>query len=50
MDLSAYLELFVAEAREHIAVASGLATKVDERDAGEPDLRELFRHVHSVKR
>jgi len=49
MDLSAYLDLFVAEAREHIAVASGLASKVDERDAGEADLRELFRHVHSVK-
>ena len=49
MDLSAYLDLFVAEAREHIAVASGLASKVDEREADEADLRELFRHVHSVK-
>jgi two-component system chemotaxis sensor kinase CheA len=49
MDLSAYLDLFVAEAREHIAVAAGLATRVDEHDAGETDLRELFRHVHSVK-
>src|SRR5258706_13014419 len=49
MDLSAYLDLFVAEAREPIAVAAGLAAKVDERDAGEAELRELFRHVHSVK-
>jgi two-component system chemotaxis sensor kinase CheA len=49
MDLSAYLDLFVAEAREHIAAASGLAANVDEREAGEPELRELFRHVHSVK-
>ena len=49
MDLSSYLELFVAEAREHIGVASDLASKVDEREAGEAGLRELFRHVHSVK-
>ena len=49
MDLSAYLDLFIAEAREHIAVASGLASKVDGRDAAETDLRELFRHVHSIK-
>src|SRR5258706_184203 len=49
MDLSAYLDLFVAEAREHIAAASELAAKVDGRESGEADLRELFRHVHSVK-
>ena len=49
MDLSAYLDLFVAEAREHIAAASELAAKVDGRETGEADLRELFRHVHSVK-
>jgi two-component system, chemotaxis family, sensor kinase CheA len=49
MDLSAYLDLFVAEAREHIAVASSLASRVDGRETGGADLRELFRHVHSVK-
>src|SRR5580765_357557 len=49
MDLSAYLDLFVAEARDHIAVASTLAGKVDGNDAAETDLRELFRHVHSIK-
>ena len=49
MDLSAYLDLFVAEAREHIAAASELAAKVDDRATGEAGLTELFRHVHSVK-
>lgn len=49
MDLSAYLELFVTEAREHISAAAELASRVDRRDAGEAGLRELFRHVHSVK-
>jgi two-component system chemotaxis sensor kinase CheA len=49
MDLSSYLDLFVAEAREHIGVASDLAEKVDARETGEAGLRELFRHVHSVK-
>jgi two-component system chemotaxis sensor kinase CheA len=49
MDLSAYLDLFVAEAREHIALASSLAIRVDGRDTAETDLRELFRHVHSIK-
>src|SRR5260221_5617665 len=49
MDLSSYLDLFVAEAREHISAASELASTVDERTAGHEGLRELFRHVHSVK-
>ena len=49
MDLSSYLDLFVTEAREHIGVAAALAAKEDEREAGDAALRELFRHVHSVK-
>jgi len=49
MDFSSYLELFVAEAREHIGAASELASQVHRREAGEAGLRELFRHVHSVK-
>ena len=49
MDFSSYLDLFVTEAREHIGVASALAAKEDEREAGDAGLRELFRHVHSVK-
>lgn len=49
MDLSAYLSLFVTEAREHIGVASALAAKANDHEAGEDDLRELFRHVHSIK-
>jgi two-component system chemotaxis sensor kinase CheA len=46
MDLSAYLDLFVAEAREHLGHASELASHAQASDAG---LSELFRHVHSVK-
>jgi two-component system chemotaxis sensor kinase CheA len=49
MDLSSYLDLFVAEAREHIGAAAELAARKDQREAGEADLRDLFRHVHSVK-
>ncbi len=49
MDLSSYLDLFVTEAREHIGVAAVLAANEDEREAGDAALRELFRHVHSVK-
>jgi len=49
MDLSSYLDLFVTEAREHIGAAAALAANEDEREAGDAALRELFRHVHSVK-
>jgi two-component system chemotaxis sensor kinase CheA len=49
MDLSPYLDLFVAEAREHIGAASELASRTDGQEAAEAELRELFRHVHSVK-
>jgi len=49
MDLSSYLDLFVAEAREHIGAASELASMNDECEVAEADLRDLFRHVHSVK-
>ncbi len=48
MDLSSYLDLFVAEAREHIGAASEAADVMDAARAPE-GLRELFRHVHSVK-
>lgn len=49
MDLSAYLDLFVAEAREHIAAAYDLASKVDQPEGSEEGMNDLFRHVHSVK-
>ena len=49
MDLSAYLDLFVAEARDHIGAAYDLASRSDGEPAGDEDLRELFRHVHSIK-
>ncbi|HEX6852397.1 MAG TPA: Hpt domain-containing protein [Candidatus Polarisedimenticolaceae bacterium] len=48
MDLRRYLDLFVAESREHLARAAQLAaamgTAQDERA-----LRESFRHLHSLK-
>ena len=49
MDPSHYLDLFVAEAREHLGAASGLATTVAAAEAPEGALRELFRHLHSIK-
>jgi two-component system, chemotaxis family, sensor kinase CheA len=49
MDLSSYLDLFVAEAREHIVAASELASAEGERAEAADGLRELFRHVHSIK-
>jgi two-component system chemotaxis sensor kinase CheA len=49
MDLSAYLDLFVAEAREHLGAAYGLVSRAEEGPAADAALREVFRHVHSVK-
>lgn len=49
MNPSSYLDLFVAEAREHIGSAAKLASSVDDGTRGQEGLRELFRHVHSVK-
>ena len=49
MDYSPYLDLFVAEAREHLSAAYALASRpADEADAAAA-LRDVFRHVHSVK-
>jgi len=48
VDPSHYLDLFVAEAREHLAAAAELAGALD-AEGSEASLRELFRHVHSVK-
>ena len=49
MDLSPYLDLFVAEARDHIGAAYDLAGRVGTNDTPEAALPELFRHVHSIK-
>jgi two-component system chemotaxis sensor kinase CheA len=48
MDLGRYLDLFVAESREHLASAAGLAARLG-ADDDEAALRESFRHLHSVK-
>jgi two-component system chemotaxis sensor kinase CheA len=49
MDLSAYVDLFVAESREHLGSAYDLATALDDGAPSATAVRELFRHVHSVK-
>ena len=49
MDLSAYVDLFVAETREHLGTAYDLATALDDGAPSPESIRELFRHVHSVK-
>lgn len=49
MDPSHYLDLFVTEAREHLAAAHELAAGLDTAVAPEVSIRELFRHVHSLK-
>ena len=47
LDLSRYLDLYVAESREHLAAARALAAKLS--GAGEPAVVELYRHAHSLK-
>jgi two-component system, chemotaxis family, sensor kinase CheA len=49
VDPSHYLDLFVAESREHLGAASKLASSLAAADASEGALRELFRHLHSIK-
>ena len=49
MDLSVYLDLFVAEAREHLGSAYALASHPESHGASATALRDVFRHVHSVK-
>jgi len=49
VDPSHYLDLFVAEAREHLGAASELTAGLATSEAPEGALRELFRHLHSIK-
>ncbi len=49
MDLSRYLDLFVAESREHVVAAQDLASRLSAREIDSAALRELFRHSHSLK-
>ena len=47
LDLSRYLDLYVAESREHLAAARALAAQLPQ--AGEAAVAELYRHAHSLK-
>ena len=47
LDLSRYLDLYVAESREHLAAARELACRLPE--GREASLVELYRHAHSLK-
>ncbi|HEX5045438.1 MAG TPA: ATP-binding protein [Candidatus Polarisedimenticolaceae bacterium] len=47
LDLSRYLDLYVAESREHLTAARALAAQLPQ--AGEAALAELYRHAHSLK-
>jgi len=49
MDLTPYLDLFVAEARDHLGAACELAGSLGEGEARDAALAQLFRHVHSIK-
>jgi two-component system chemotaxis sensor kinase CheA len=47
LDLSRYLDLYVAESREHLAAARELASRLPH--AGDAAVHELYRHAHSLK-
>ena len=49
MDLSRFLDLFVAESREHLAAADELVTGISTHPGDAAALKELFRHIHSLK-
>jgi two-component system chemotaxis sensor kinase CheA len=49
VDLSRYLGLFVAEAREHLASAQDIAARPGGLAASPEALRDLLRHAHSIK-
>ena len=51
MDLSSYLNLFVAEAREHIGAASGLASNMDAPTTGQTaSMHALSASAHELAR
>jgi two-component system, chemotaxis family, sensor kinase CheA len=44
-----YLDLFIAEAREHIEGAAALLTRARETALSREEINDLFRHAHSIK-
>ncbi len=49
MDMSQYRELFLSEARNHLAAFNELIVKMEQEPDNRDNLDELFRHAHSLK-
>ncbi len=49
MDTREFLDLFVAEAREHLEGCSGLLTRARTGSLDSESINDLFRHAHSLK-
>jgi two-component system chemotaxis sensor kinase CheA len=49
MDMSPYRDLFVSEARGHLAAFSELIVRLEDSSGDGTAINELFRHAHSLK-
>jgi two-component system chemotaxis sensor kinase CheA len=49
MDMSAYRDLFVSEARNHLSVFNELIVQLEENVSDRAAIDEIFRHAHSMK-
>ncbi len=49
MDYSRYRELFISEARDHIAAISSLSLSYEDGTTSFETVNKLFRHAHSIK-
>jgi len=49
MNMSKYMDLFLAEAREHLSAIEEDMARLEREPGNRPALDELFRHAHSIK-
>jgi two-component system chemotaxis sensor kinase CheA len=49
VDMTRYLALFLNESQEHLAAAAALLPRVEDPNASSEAVRDLFRHLHSIK-
>lgn len=49
MNMSKYMDLFLAEAREHLSAIEDDMARLEQEPEDCPALNELFRHAHSIK-
>lgn len=49
MNMSKYMDLFLAEAREHLSAIEDDMARLEQEPEDRPALNELFRHAHSIK-